>query len=57
MSLRRAERTGEAVQSGKAHGALNLDAACSGIATLEHFVMFSSLVATVGNEGACMCVA
>jgi hypothetical protein len=39
------------VQSGKAHGALNLDAACSGAASLEHFVLFSSLVAYVGNEG------
>ena len=41
----------EVVHSGKARGALNLDAACSGIATLEHFVIFSSMVATAGNEG------
>lgn len=41
----------EAVQSGKALGALNLDAACSGADTLEHFVIFSSVVAAVGNEG------
>jgi hypothetical protein len=53
----------EAVQSGKARGALNLDAACSGVTTLEHFVVFSSVVAAVGNEGgtrmtvltSCMC--
>ena len=41
----------ELVHGCKSRGALNLDAACSGVATLEHFVIFSSLVATAGNEG------
>ncbi len=40
------------MQSGKAHGALNLDAACSGVATLDAFVIFSSVVSSIGNEGA-----
>lgn len=35
----------------KAIGACNLDQASRGLATLEHFVMFSSIVASAGNEG------
>ena len=35
----------------KAHGAYNLDKATHGIDTLEHFVMWSSFVASAGNEG------
>ena len=46
----------QTVQSGKAHGALNLDAACSGIATLDAFVIFSSVVSSIGNEGAPLCL-
>jgi hypothetical protein len=38
----------------KAAGALNLDAACSGAAHLEHFVLFSSICAWSGNEGAAL---
>ena len=40
------------VVGAKARGAYNLDRACQHVATLDHFVMFSSLVSTVGNEGA-----
>lgn len=36
----------------KAHGALNLDEATQGITSLEHFVLFSSVVVTLGNQGA-----
>jgi fatty acid synthase len=35
----------------KAHGALNLDAATQGLPHLEHFVLFSSAVSSIGNEG------
>lgn len=35
----------------KAHGARNLDKAVEGISTLDHFVMWSSIVAVAGNEG------
>jgi fatty acid synthase len=52
-------QTGEewqAVRSGKAQGAQNLDAACADIATLDHFVTFSSMVAHVGSDGVCVCV-
>ena len=43
------------MQAAKARGALNLDAACSGVSSLEHFVMFSSIVAGSGNEGKKLC--
>ena len=36
----------------KALGAWNLDAATRDLAALEHFVCFSSIVATLGNAGA-----
>jgi hypothetical protein len=36
----------------KALGAWNLDAATRGLADLEHFVCFSSIVASLGNAGA-----
>ena len=36
----------------KALGAWNLDAATRDLASLEHFVCFSSIVATLGNAGA-----
>lgn len=39
------------VVGGKGLGALNLDRACDGIHTLEHFVVFSSMVTSLGNEG------
>ena len=39
------------VMHGKAHGAFNLDKASRRLATLEHFVMWSSAVASAGNEG------
>ena len=35
----------------KALGAWNLDAATRDLAALEHFVCFSSIVATLGNAG------
>ncbi|EIE19942.1 hypothetical protein COCSUDRAFT_58179 [Coccomyxa subellipsoidea C-169] len=35
----------------KAQGALHLDMACQGLTHLEHFVIYSSQVAWVGNEG------
>ena len=35
----------------KALGAWNLDAATRGLASLKHFVCFSSVVAIVGNAG------
>lgn len=35
----------------KAHGARNLDLATRNSTTLEHFVMWSSIVAVAGNEG------
>ena len=47
-------QTGESwnrVMHAKAHGARNLDRAVHGITTLEHFVMWSSIVAVAGNEG------
>ena len=36
----------------KAMGALNLDTASRQLQHLEHFVMFSSVVVSTGNEGA-----
>ena len=36
----------------KALGAWNLDAVTRDLASLEHFVCFSSIVATLGNAGA-----
>ena len=39
------------MQAAKARGALHLDAACSDVESLEHFLMFSSIVAGSGNEG------
>ncbi len=48
-------QTGESwnkVVQPKALGAWNLDAATRGLASLEHFVCFSSIVATLGNAGA-----
>ena len=36
----------------KAFGALNLDAVSHGLPQLEHFVIFSSVVSSTGNEGA-----
>ena len=48
-------QTGESWQRAvecKAKGALNLDQACQAAPDLEHFVMFSSMVAWCGNEGA-----
>ena len=48
-------QTGESWQKAvecKAKGALNLDQACQALPDLEHFVMFSSMVAWCGNEGA-----
>ena len=36
----------------KALGAWNLDAATRGLPALEHFVCFSSIVASLGNAGA-----
>ena len=50
-----APQTGESwntVVRPKALGAWNLDAATRGLAALEHFVCFSSVVATLGNAGA-----
>ncbi|KAK9916399.1 hypothetical protein WJX75_002178 [Coccomyxa subellipsoidea] len=47
-------QTGESWQKAvecKAQGALHLDEACQGLTHLEHFVMFSSMVAWAGNEG------
>ena len=35
----------------KAKGAYNLDKASRGLQHLEHFVMWSSFVASAGNEG------
>ena len=35
----------------KAHGAHHLHRASRGIDTIEHFVMWSSIVAAAGNEG------
>ena len=35
----------------KALGAWNLDGATRGLASLEHFICFSSIVATLGNAG------
>ena len=35
----------------KAHGAYNLDKVSRGIPSLEHFVLWSSLMAAYGNEG------
>lgn len=49
-------QTGESwntIMHAKAHGAYNLDKASRGIDTLEHFVLWSSLVAAFGNEGKC----
>jgi hypothetical protein len=40
-----------AVVKPKAHGALNLDAATQGLPHLEHFIVFSSIVASIGNDG------
>ncbi len=48
-------QTGESwntVVKPKALGAWNLDAATRGLADLEQFVVFSSVVATLGNAGA-----
>jgi hypothetical protein len=36
----------------KAVGALNLDKVSQSLTHLEHFVIFSSIVSSVGNEGA-----
>ena len=47
-------QTGEGWNKGiapKAIGAQNLDIASRALPNLQHFVMFSSLVASVGNEG------
>ncbi|KAK9803549.1 hypothetical protein WJX73_007935 [Symbiochloris irregularis] len=49
-----ANQTGESwnkVMHAKAHGAHNLDKASRRLDTLEHFVMWSSIVASAGNEG------
>ena len=45
-------RSWNAVMHAKAHGARNLDSATRGIKSLQHFVMWSSIVAAAGNEGA-----
>lgn len=50
------EQTGEswnACIAPKAIGAYNLDKASRGISTIEHFVMWSSIVSYSGNEGNC----
>lgn len=47
-------QTGESWQRAvecKSEGALHLDEACQGLPHLQHFVMFSSMVAWAGNEG------
>jgi hypothetical protein len=55
MTGGRRAQTGESwntVVKPKALGAWNLDAATRGLADLEQFVVFSSVVATLGNAGA-----
>jgi len=50
----RVVQTGEGWNAGvnpKAMGGHNLDAATRQLPELEHFVMFSSIVASAGNEG------
>ena len=52
--MRIALQTGEGWNAGvypKAIGGQNLDAASRALPHLEHFVMFSSIVASAGNEG------
>ena len=47
-------QTGEGWNTGvvpKAMGGQNLDEASRLLTTLDHFVMFSSIVASAGNEG------
>ena len=54
--LSAALQTGEGWNTGvvpKAIGGQNLDAASRELPDLEHFVMFSSIVASSGNEGQC----